>query len=213
MENANLEEELRQKVEELNNIKDAYAKKMKNTIALQRIKYEKEIEKIRKDMKRLSTARGDIDGELVGREKEIEVKEERLESKERELERTKTELEEMRSKVSSAKSSGAASSEELTQLQGDYKKKMESANKLDEMVKNREIEITDLKTALAVEVKKKENAQTELTNVKKGSVAMMKYITTLQSKKSEEELTELRNAFEQELNKRMEMEEAIRKRE
>jgi predicted nuclease with TOPRIM domain len=43
MENANLEEELRQKVEELNNIKDAYAKKMKNTIALQRIKYEKEI--------------------------------------------------------------------------------------------------------------------------------------------------------------------------
>ena len=213
MENANLEEELRQKVEELNNIKDAYAKKMKNTIALQRIKYEKEIEKIRKDMKRLSTARGDIDGELVDREKEIEVKEERLETKERELDRTKKELEEMRTKVSSAKSSGAASFEELTQLQGDYKKKLEASNKLEEMVKNREIEITDLKGALAEEVKKKENAQTELTNVKKGSVAMMKYITTLQSKKSEEELSELRNAFENELNNRMAMEESIRKRE
>jgi KaiC/GvpD/RAD55 family RecA-like ATPase/chromosome segregation ATPase len=213
MENANLEEELRQKVEELNNIKDAYAKKMKNTIALQRIKYEKEIEKIRKDMKRLSTARGDVDGELVEREKEIEVKEERLETKERELERTKAELEEMKGRVSSAKSSGAASSEELSQLQGDYKKKMESANKLEGMVKNREIEINDLKAALAEEVKKKENAQTELTNVKKGSVAMMKYITTLQSKKSEEELAELRNAFESELNNRMALEESIRKRE
>jgi KaiC/GvpD/RAD55 family RecA-like ATPase/chromosome segregation ATPase len=213
MENVNLEEELHSKVEELNNIKDAYAKKMKNTIALQRIKYEKEIDKIRKDMKRLSMARGGIDEELAQREKEIEAKEDRLESKERELERLKVDLEEMRTKVSSMKATSGASSAEVENLQGDLKKKLEAASKLEEMVKNREIEITDLKNALTEEVKKKEYAQTELTNVKKGSVAMMKYITTLQSKKSEEELSELRTAFEEELNKRMAMEESIRKRE
>ena len=49
-ENVNTEEELRQKVEELNNIKDAYSKKMKNTVALQRLKYEKLIEKIKRDL-------------------------------------------------------------------------------------------------------------------------------------------------------------------
>jgi len=50
MKGANTEEELRQRVEELNNIKDAYAKKMKNTVALQRLKYEKLIEKIKRDL-------------------------------------------------------------------------------------------------------------------------------------------------------------------
>jgi len=212
MENANLEEELRQKVEELNNIKDAYAKKMKNTVALQRIKYEKEIEKIRKDMKRLSMARGGIDEELQQRETDIEAKEDRLDSKERELERTRVELNEMKAKVAALKASSAGTGDTV-KVDGDIKKRLEAMAKLDEMVKNREIEIGDLKKALADEVKKKENAQTELTNVKKGSVAMMKYITTLQSKKSEEELSELRTAFEQELEKRMAMEESIRKRE
>lgn len=212
MENANLEDELHQKVEELNNIKDAYAKKMKNTIALQRIKYEKEIEKIRKDMKRLSMARGGIDEELAQRETDIEAKEDRLDSKERELERTRVELDEMKAKVAALKAAGAATGETV-KLDGDLKKRLEAVAKLEEMVKNREIEIVDLKNALTEEVKKKENAQTELTNVRKGSAAMMKYITLLQSKKSEEELSELRTAFEQELEKRMAMEESIRKRE
>jgi hypothetical protein len=47
MENVNVEEQLRQKVEEMNNIKDAHAKKMKNTVELQKLKYEKEIHQIK----------------------------------------------------------------------------------------------------------------------------------------------------------------------
>jgi len=46
---AKLEDELKGKVDELNNIKDAYAKKMKNTVALQRIKYENELRRFKKE--------------------------------------------------------------------------------------------------------------------------------------------------------------------
>jgi len=49
IENTNLEEDLRERVGELNNIKDSCSKKTKNTVALQKLKYEKEINALKRD--------------------------------------------------------------------------------------------------------------------------------------------------------------------
>ena len=60
---------------------------------------------------------------------------------------------------------------------------------------------------------KKNDLKTELDNVKKGSIAMMKYITSLQQKKQEEEFKAIRKALENEIQKRLQVEEELHKKE
>jgi hypothetical protein len=81
MKGANTEEDLRQKVEELNNIKDAYQKKMKNTVALQKLKYETEIKALKRDYKeKIRSQKAHYEEELKKYKRELKELEENLDN-------------------------------------------------------------------------------------------------------------------------------------
>lgn len=174
---------LEAKEEELNRIKNEYAKKMKNTIALTRIKYEREIDKLRKDFKRLQeTGGGPSSGvELASLRESVEAKEAKVARLQEEMASLKGELE----RAKAAPSASGARTEDLAER--------------DEMIK-------DLQEELARAGTEREEAEKELQSVKKGSVAMMKYLTTLQQRKQEEELKNIREALDKEMEGRLKAE-------
>jgi KaiC/GvpD/RAD55 family RecA-like ATPase/DNA repair exonuclease SbcCD ATPase subunit len=218
----NLEEELRAKEEELNRIKNDYATKMKNSLALQRIKYEREIDNLRKEARKLNMGREESNDDMLKREKELSDKESAMKAHEMELNELKKKLE----------SGSVPGGKEVKVLVKDHA--------MEEKLLNFENEMLRLKTSLDVKgealkqsedrltAKEKEfeefrkavddstknaDLKSELDNVKKGSIAMMKYITNLQQKKQEEEFKALRKALENEIQKRLGVEEELRKKE
>jgi phage host-nuclease inhibitor protein Gam len=90
---AGLEEALRAKEEELNRIKNDYATKMKNSLALQRIRYEREIDNLRKEIRKATMGREEVAEEIHKRESELAERENQAKRMELEVSELKKRLE------------------------------------------------------------------------------------------------------------------------
>jgi hypothetical protein len=217
-----LEEELRAKEAELNRIKMDYATKMKNSLALQRIKYEREIDNLRKEIRKLNMGREDVAEDLSSREKELADREGRLKQNEMELAQLRKKLEAEAAatakRLDSAKPSPVVEERirnlenELLRMKTSLEVKSEALKRTEERLAARETELSDHVRSSDDQLKKND-LKMELDNVKKGSIAMMKYITSLQQKKQEEEFKAIRKALENEIQKRLQVEEELRKKE
>ncbi|MEM2870301.1 MAG: ATPase domain-containing protein [Thermoplasmata archaeon] len=218
-----LEEELKAKEEELNRIKSDYATKMKNSLALQRIKYEREIDALRKELRKLTMGRDEVTEELSKREQELTERENRLKHQIMELNEQRRKLEADAEQLRKASAALAKPSPELEErirnLENEvlrYKTslevKTEALKRAEEQLAAKEAEFKDYMAKMEEQLKQND-LKAELENVKKGSIAMMKYITSLQQKKQEEEFKAIRKALENEIQKRLQIEEELRKKE
>jgi KaiC/GvpD/RAD55 family RecA-like ATPase/DNA repair exonuclease SbcCD ATPase subunit len=217
-----LEEELRAKEAELNRIKMDYATKMKNSLALQRIKYEREIDNLRKEIRKLNMGREDVAEDLSRREKEIADREGMLKQNEMELaerhKKIESEAAAAAKRLDSARPSPVVE-ERIRNLENELLRQKTSLEVKSEALKRTEEKLTAKESELqeymrsSDEQLKKNDLKVELDNVKKGSIAMMKYITSLQQKKQEEEFKAIRKALENEIQKRLQVEEELHKKE
>jgi len=217
-----LEEELRAKEAELNRIKMDYATKMKNSLALQRIKYEREIDNLRKEIRKLSMGREGVAEDLSARENELADREGLLKQNEMELAQLRKKLESEAAaaakRLDSAKPSPVVEERirnlenELLRMRTSLEVKSEALKRTEEKLTAKETEFQDYIKSTDEQLKKND-LKMELDNVKKGSIAMMKYITSLQQKKQEEEFKAIRKALENEIQKRLQVEEELRKKE
>ena len=217
-----IEEELQAKEAELNRIKMDYATKMKNSLALQRIKYEREIDNLRKEIRKLNMGREDVAEDLAGREKELADREGHLKQNEMELSELRNKLEANAAatakRLDSAKPSPVVEERirnlenELLRMKTSLEVKSEALKRTEEQVTAKETEFQNYMKS-SDEAFKKNDLKVELDNVKKGSIAMMKYITSLQQKKQEEEFKAIRKALENEIQKRLQVEEELHKKE
>jgi KaiC/GvpD/RAD55 family RecA-like ATPase len=219
---ANLEEELRAKEEELNRIKNDYATKMKNSLALQRIKYEREIDNLRKEIRKANMGREDVAEEIRKRETELSERENQAKKVELELADLRKRLETESAQVKRAEPVSRVSpavEDKIRTLENDVLRMKTSLEVKSEALKRTEDRLTEKESELAEVIRdtaeqlKKNDLKTELDNVKKGSIAMMKYITSLQQKKQEEEFKAIRKALENEIQKRLQVEEELHKKE
>jgi len=218
----NLEEELRAKEEELNRIKNDYATKMKNSLALQRIKYEREIDNLRKEARKLNMGREESNEDILKREKDITDKESTMKARE-------MELNELKKKIESGDVRGVREvkvpvidramdekfqnlEKETLRLRTSLDVKGEALKQSEDRLTAKEKEFEEFRKS-ADDSTQQADLKSELDNVKKGSIAMMKYITNLQQKKQEEEFKALRKALENEIQKRLGVEDELRKKE
>jgi len=217
-----LEEELRAKSEELNRIKNDYATKMKNSLALQRIKYEREIDNLRKEIRKASMGREEVTEEIHKRESELSDRENQCKRAELELAELKKRLETEAAQIKKAEPVSRVSpavEEKIQTLENEVLRMKTSLEVKGEALKRTEDKLTEKENELAEVIRdtaeqlKKNDLKTELDNVKKGSIAMMKYITSLQQKKQEEEFKAIRKALENEIQKRLQVEEELHKKE
>jgi KaiC/GvpD/RAD55 family RecA-like ATPase len=217
-----LEEELRSKEEELNRIKNDYATKMKNSLALQRIKYEREIDNLRKEIRKSTMGREEIGEEIHNKETELAEHENLIKKQELELAELRKKIESEAAQVKRAEHVARISpaleekmrslENELLRMKTSLEVKSEALKRAEEKLATKEQELQDL-VKNTDEQLKRNDLKTELDNVKKGSIAMMKYITSLQQKKQEEEFKAIRKALENEIQKRLQVEEELRKKE
>jgi KaiC/GvpD/RAD55 family RecA-like ATPase len=219
---ASLEEELRAKEEELNRIKNDYATKMKNSLALQRIRYEREIDNLRKEIRKATMGREEVAEEIHKREGELAGREDLLKKTELELAELRKRLEAEASQVKKAEAVSRVSpavEEKIRTLENELLRMKTSLEVKGEALKRAEDRLTEKEQELSEVIRdtadqlKKNDLKTELDNVKKGSIAMMKYITSLQQKKQEEEFKAIRKALENEIQKRLQVEEELHKKE
>jgi len=219
---AGVEEELRAKEEELNRIKNDYATKMKNSLALQRIKYEREIDNLRKEIRKATMGREEVTEEIHKRESELADRENQCKRSELEFAELKKKLESEASQVKKAEPVSRISpamEEKVRNLENDVLRmktslevKSEALKRAEDRLSEKEQELSEVLRDTAEQLKKND-LKTELDNVKKGSIAMMKYITSLQQKKQEEEFKAIRKALENEIQKRLQVEEELHKKE
>ncbi len=217
---SSLEEELSAKEEELNRIKNDYATKMKNSLALQRIKYEREIDNLRKELRKHTVGHDEISEELSRRERELMERESQLKQQEIELNELRRRLEAESERGREAKAAPSPELEErirgmeneILRYKTSLEVKSEALKKAEERLAAKEAELRDYITK-SEEALKQSDLKAELENVKKGSIAMMKYITSLQQKKQEEEFKAIRKALENEIQKRLQIEDELRKKE
>ncbi|MGQ9582163.1 MAG: DUF7504 family protein [Thermoplasmatota archaeon] len=220
---SSLEEELRAKEEELNRIKSDYATKMKNSLALQRIKYEREIDNLRKELRKRTVGHDEISEELCRKERELTEREGELKQRVMELNELRRRVEAESERARGAGAVTAAPSPELEErirsLENEMLRYKTSLEVKSEALKNAEERLAAKEAELRDHIAKSEEAlkqsdlKAELENVKKGSIAMMKYITSLQQKKQEEEFKAIRKALENEIQKRLQIEDELRKKE
>ncbi len=218
----NLEEELRAKEEELNRIKNDYATKMKNSLALQRIRYEREIDNLRREIRKATMGREDVAEEIHKRESEIAERENQCKRHELEVSELRKRLESEAAQVRKAEAVSRVSpaveekirnlENELLRMKTSLEVKSEALKRSEDKLSEKEEELTEVLRDTAEQLKKND-LKTELDNVKKGSIAMMKYITSLQQKKQEEEFKAIRKALENEIQKRLQVEEELHKKE
>jgi KaiC/GvpD/RAD55 family RecA-like ATPase len=206
-------ETLKMKEEELIRIKSDFSIKMRNSLALQRIKFEKELNDMKKRMEQYS--------QFTDAESFLKKREEEFRKKERSLQQQEEELEELKSEVETLRATKPSADGEVVAAEG------KDASELREILEEQAMEVSQLETQLSRtrteleessedrerEKRRYKEVQEELDNLKKGSVAMMKYVTTVQRKKSEEEVVDLKRNLEEERKKRKELEEELQNKE
>ncbi|MEW5760198.1 MAG: ATPase domain-containing protein [Candidatus Thermoplasmatota archaeon] len=145
-----LEEELKRKDEELNKIKEIYAKKMSDALRMERIKYTGEIEKLRST---LAAAR-------EGGFEDLALKKEELALREKELETKLSEIEKTRSEAEAIKKGAMMATKYAIALQQ----------------RKREEDLKDMKEALRMEIEKRMKLEEELVNKEKEFKKMVGYV-------------------------------------
>ncbi|MBM4248648.1 MAG: hypothetical protein FJ149_04315 [Euryarchaeota archaeon] len=215
-------EELRAKEEELNRIKMDYATKMKNSLALQRIKYEREIDNLRKEIRKCTMGREEVGEEFKKREGELAEREDLVKKQELELSELRKRLETEAAQVKRAEPVSRVSpavedkirnlENEVLRMKTSLEVKGEALQRAEGRLAEKEQELAEVIRDTAEQLRNND-LRTELDNVKKGSIAMMKYITSLQQKKQEEEFKALRKALENEIQKRLQVEEELHRKE
>ena len=210
---------LKMKEEELIRIKSDFSIKMRNTLALQRIKFEKEISDMKKRMEEFSEFT-DVEDFLKKRDEELKRKEHALEDKVEQLEELKKEVESLRNGGGGAAGGGrgdasgpASDGRDITELREIMEEQAMEVSQLETSLAKHKTETEELKAELEKESRKRTEAQDELDNLKKGSIAMMKYVTSMQRKKAEDEIAELQHNLEEEVRRREELVEEIGKKE
>ncbi len=106
-------------------------------------------------------------------EEELKEKEERLEKKERELEEKKQEIEELREKLKDRLSDFESDDFEPDEV-------LEENARLEQELENKSEEIEELREEREEILEEKENLEDEIQDIKKGSVAMVKYLKSQQ---------------------------------
>jgi len=203
-------ETLKYKEEELVRIKSDFSIKMRNTLALQRIKFEKELNDMKKRMEEYSEYTT-ADDYLKKMEDELHRKEQALELKEEEME----ELREGGGLTASTSSGSAAvnDSKDLTELREIIEEQALEVSQLETKVNRARAETEDAKAESEKENRRRTELEEELENLKKGSIAMMKYVTSMQRKKAEGDVVEIRQTLEEERRRREDLEQELARKE
>lgn len=192
---ARLKTELAAKEEELNRVKNDFQIKMRNTIALQRIKYEKELNDMNRKLEQYS--------EFKKAEEYIRVKEEEFDRSRLELKKKMAEVEDLREKLMRAQAGEGVVGAAVLGLTSAEVQGME-----DELRQAR-MKLEEFRDMYAREEKRRAEIEAELENLKKGSIAMMKYVTNLQRKKHDEELESLKETIREEEGRRKALDEQV----
>jgi len=160
--------------------------------------------------------------DLITREKELADREGMLKQHEMELAEMRKKLESEAAaaakRLDSARPSPVVEERirnlenELLRMKTSLEVKSEALKRTEERLTAKGTEMQDFMKS-SEEQLKKNDLKMELDNVKKGSIAMMKYITNLQQKKQEEEFKAIRKALENEIQKRLQVEEELHKKE
>jgi KaiC/GvpD/RAD55 family RecA-like ATPase len=190
-----LKRELAAKEEELNRVKNDFQIKMRNTIALQRIKYEKELNDMSRKLEQYS--------EFKKAEEYIRVKEDEMDKSRTELKKKMAEVEDLREKLMRAQAGEGVVGAAVLGLTSAEVQAME-----DELRQAR-MKLEEFRDMYSREEKRRAEIESELENLKKGSIAMMKYVTNLQRKKHDEEIESLKESLREEENRRKTIEEQV----
>ncbi len=190
-----LKGELGSKEEELNRVKNDFQIKMRNTIALQRIKYEKELNDMNRKLEQYA--------EFKKAEDYIRVKDEEFDKARLELKKKMAEVEDLREKLMRAQAGEGVVGAAVLGLTSAEVQAME-----DELRQAR-MKLEEFRDMYSREEKRRAEIEAELENLKKGSIAMMKYVTNLQRKKHDEELDSLREGVREEESRRKALEEQV----
>jgi len=202
-------ETLKFKEEELVRIKSDFSIKMRNTLALQRIKFEKELNDMKKRMEEYS--------EYTSADDYLKKMEEELRRKEKALEQKEEELQDLSSKGGTISGAGAAASgadtKDMAELREIIEEQALEVSQLEAKVNRARAETEESRAEADKEKRRRSELEDELDNLKKGSIAMMKYVTSMQRKKAEEEVLELRRTLEEERKRREELEQELSQKE
>ncbi|HEX9708360.1 MAG TPA: ATPase domain-containing protein [Candidatus Thermoplasmatota archaeon] len=190
-----LRRELAAKEEELNRVKNDFQIKMRNTIALQRIKYEKELNDMGRKLEQYS--------EFKKAEEYIRVKEDEMDKSRLELKKKMAEVEDLRGKLMRAQAGEGVVGAAVLGLTSAEVQAME-----DELRQAR-MKLEEFRDMYSREEKRRAEIESELENLKKGSIAMMKYVTNLQRKKHDEEIESLKETVHEEETRRKTLEEQV----
>ena len=201
-------ETLKFKEEELIRIKSDFSIKMRNTLALQRIKFEKEINDMKKRMEEYS--------EYTKADDYLKKQEEEIRQKERTLEQREEELEGLHAKGLAPSGDGAAAiadSKDIVELREIIEEQAMEVSQLETKVNRARADGEEAKADAEKEKRRRSELENELDNLKKGSIAMMKYVTSMQRKKAEEEVVDLRSNLEEERKRREDLEQDLKRKE
>jgi len=195
-------ETLKFKEEELIRIKSDFSIKMRNTLALQRIKFEKEINDMKKRMEEYD--------EYTKADDYLKKREDEFRKKERTLEQQQQDLDELQAQGGALAGvevgEGLAVSKDVAELREIIEEQALEVSQLETKVNRARADVEDSKAESEKEKRRRSELEEELNNLKKGSIAMMKYVTSMQRKKTEEEVEDLRRAVEDETRRRKELE-------
>ncbi len=202
-------ETLKFKEEELVRIKSDFSIKMRNTLALQRIKFEKELNDMKKRMEEYSEFT-DADSYLKKAEEELRRKEEALHQREEEVEALGGEG---AAGIGAGSAGGAAlagaDTKDMAELREIIEEQALEVSQLETKLNRARADSEDAKAESEKEKRRRSELEDELDNLKKGSIAMMKYVTSMQRKKAEEDVTELQQALDDEKRRREELEQEL----
>ncbi len=190
-----LRRELTAKEEELNRVKNDFHIKMRNTIALQRIKYEKELNDMSRKLQQYS--------EFKKAEEYLRVKEGEMDKSRLDLKKKMAEVEDLREKLMRAQAGGGVVGAAVLGLTSAEVQAME-----DELRQAR-MQLEEFRDMYTREEKRRAEIESELENLKKGSIAMMKYVTNLQRRKHDEEVESLKETVREEEGRRKTLEEQL----
>jgi KaiC/GvpD/RAD55 family RecA-like ATPase len=201
-------ETLKYKEEELVRIKSDFSIKMRNTLALQRIKFEKELNDMKKRMEEYSEYTS-ADDYLKKMEEELRRKEDALLQKEEDLES----MGDGEAIAASAQATGlsvaGADSKDIAELREIIEEQALEVSQLETKMNRARADAEDAKAESEKEKRRRSELEDELDNLKKGSIAMMKYVTSMQRKKAEEDVHDLRSSLDEERRRREELEQEL----
>jgi KaiC/GvpD/RAD55 family RecA-like ATPase len=190
-----LRRDLLSKEEELNRVKNDFQIKMRNTIALQRIKYEKELNDMNRKLEQYS--------QFKKAEEFIRVKEDEFDKARLELKKKMAEVEDLREKLMRAQAGEGVVGAAVLGLTSAEVQAME-----DELRQAR-MKLEEFRDMYSREEKRRAEIEAELENLKKGSIAMMKYVTNLQRKKHDEEMESMKETIREEESRRKTLEDQV----